>query len=79
MARLRQRAWDWDRVEMTCHGWENFQFPGWKHFKTVMSTSTNRIYWAGGDGHINLNITTCQPGYWDRGMRVDFRKVGQTP
>ncbi len=58
------------------HGWENFQFPGWKHFKSVMASPLNPIELAGDTtGHIRPWSVSMYPGFSDRDTRVEVRKA----
>ncbi|MBI4493368.1 MAG: molybdopterin-dependent oxidoreductase [Chloroflexi bacterium] len=57
------------------HGWENYQFRGWQHFKTVQPTPLNPIEWAGGYFHIRPGSIHGQPGLNDRGTRVEVRRA----
>jgi DMSO reductase family type II enzyme molybdopterin subunit len=57
------------------HAWENYQFEGWRHFKSVMPSPLNPIELVGGYGHIRPDPVTCSPGPSDRGSRVDIRNV----
>jgi DMSO reductase family type II enzyme molybdopterin subunit len=57
------------------HAWENYQFDGWRHFKTVMPAPLNPIGLVGGYGHIRPDPVTCSPGPTDRGSRVEMRIV----
>lgn len=60
------------------HGWENFQFPEWKHFKSVMASPLNPIELAGGlTGHIRPWSVSLYPGFSDRDTRVEARKVAR--
>ena len=58
------------------HAWENYQFDGWRHFKSVMPAPLNPISLVGGYGHIRPDPVTCSPGPTDRGSRVEMRKAG---
>jgi len=57
------------------HAWENYQFEGWRHFKSVMPSPLNPVELVGGYGHIRPDPVTCSPGPSDRGSRVDIRNV----
>lgn len=57
------------------HHWENFQFDGWRHFKTVMASPLNPVELAGGYFHIQANPLACYPGHSDRETRVEVAKV----
>ncbi|MBI4491190.1 MAG: molybdopterin-dependent oxidoreductase [Chloroflexi bacterium] len=60
---------------MIYHQWENYQFPGWQHFKNVMASPLNPIELAGGYFHIRP-ITMCNyPGLSDRETRVEVRRT----
>jgi len=58
------------------HDWENFQFPGKHHFKSLMPSPLNPIELVGGYGHIRPRTIqyACCPGASDRGTRVEVRK-----
>ena len=58
------------------HAWENYQFDGWRHFKSVMPAPLNPIGLVGGYGHIRPDPVTCSPGPTDRGSRVEMKKAG---
>jgi anaerobic selenocysteine-containing dehydrogenase len=56
------------------HAWENFQFEGWRHFKSVMASPLNPVELAGDYGHIRpITMANC-PGFSDRGTRIEVRK-----
>ncbi|HXG52754.1 MAG TPA: molybdopterin-dependent oxidoreductase [candidate division Zixibacteria bacterium] len=57
------------------HGWENYQFEGWRHFKSVMASPMNPIELAGGYGHIRPDPFACSPGISDRDTRVDMKRA----
>ncbi|MDP6632158.1 MAG: molybdopterin-dependent oxidoreductase, partial [Dehalococcoidales bacterium] len=57
------------------HAWENFQFPDWKHFKSVMASALNPVELAGGYGHIRPGPGLFYPGLNDRETRVEVRKA----
>jgi len=57
------------------HAWENYQFDGWRHFKSVMPAPLNPIGLVGGYGHIRPDPVTCSPGPTDRGSRVEMRRA----
>jgi len=57
------------------HAWENYQFDGWRHFKSVMPAPLNPIELVGGYGHIRPDPVTCSPGPTDRGSRVEMRRA----
>ena len=57
------------------HSWENFQFPGWRHFKSVMASPMNPIELVGGYFHIRPITMNCYPGFSDRGTRVEALPV----
>lgn len=58
------------------HSWENFQFAGWNHFKSVMASPLNPVEMVGGYGHIRPDVVSMSPGPNDRGSRVEVRKAG---
>jgi anaerobic selenocysteine-containing dehydrogenase len=63
---------------MIYHSWENYQFAGWRHFKSVMPSPINPIELAGGYGHIRPDAVICSPGLSDRDTRVEIgRSVGE--
>jgi DMSO reductase family type II enzyme molybdopterin subunit len=55
------------------HAWENYQFPGWHHFKGVMASPLNPIELVGGYGHIRPDVVSLSAGPNDRGTRVEVR------
>ncbi len=58
------------------HDWENFQFEGKHHFKSVMPSPINPIELVGGHGHVRARGNLyygCTPGASDRGTRVEVR------
>lgn len=57
------------------HAWENFQFPGWKHFKSVMPCPLNPIELAGGYYHVRPAPWAFTPGFSDRDTRIEVSKV----
>ncbi len=58
------------------HAWENYQFAGWDHFKSVMAAPLNPIELVGDYGHIRPDPLIAMPGQSDRDTRVEIRKVG---
>ena len=57
------------------HAWENYQFEGWRHFKSVMASPINPIELVGGYAHIRPDPIICSPGLSDRDTRVEVRKA----
>ncbi|MBI2918547.1 MAG: molybdopterin-dependent oxidoreductase [Chloroflexi bacterium] len=58
------------------HGWENFQFAGKRHCKSLAPSPINPIELAGGYYHIRPRSGYhAQPGASDRGTRVDVRRT----
>jgi DMSO reductase family type II enzyme molybdopterin subunit len=57
------------------HAWENYQFDGWRHFKSIMPAPPNPIEFVGGYGHLRPDTVTLSPGPSDRGTRVEARRV----
>jgi nitrate reductase alpha subunit len=57
------------------HSWENYQFDGWRHFKSVMASPMNPIELAGGYGHLRPGPALGAPGISDRDPRVEVRKA----
>jgi DMSO reductase family type II enzyme molybdopterin subunit len=57
------------------HSWENYQFDGWRHFKSVMPSPMNPIELAGDYFQIRPVTMSNYPGFSDRGTRVEARKV----
>jgi DMSO reductase family type II enzyme molybdopterin subunit len=57
------------------HAWENYQFEGWGHFKSVMASPLNPIELVGDYGHIRPDALICMPGQNDRDTRVEVRKL----
>ena len=60
---------------MIYHAWENYQFQGWRHFKSVMPSPLNPIEMAGDYFHIRPDVVSFTAGPNDRGTRVDVRKT----
>jgi anaerobic selenocysteine-containing dehydrogenase len=58
------------------HSWENYQFDGWRHFKSVMASPMNPIELAGDYFQIRPITMSNYPGFSDRGTRVEVRKAG---
>jgi DMSO reductase family type II enzyme molybdopterin subunit len=56
------------------HSWENYQFAGWSHFKTVMPSPMNPIELAGDYFQIRPITMSNYPGFSDRDTRVEVRK-----
>ncbi|MBI4492115.1 MAG: hypothetical protein HY690_04920, partial [Chloroflexi bacterium] len=61
------------------HARENYQFPGWRHFKSVMPSPLNPVELAGGYGHIRPISLSNYPGFSDRATRVEVRRVARPP
>jgi len=59
------------------HAWENYQFAGWGHFKSVMAAPLNPIELVGDYGHIRPDPLIAMPGQSDRDTRVEIKKVGR--
>jgi len=59
------------------HAWENYQFEGWRHFKSVMASPLNPIELVGGYGHLRPDVVSFAPGESDRDTRVEVVKVMQ--
>jgi anaerobic selenocysteine-containing dehydrogenase len=57
------------------HGWENYQFEGFRHFKRVMPSPLNPIELVGDYGHIKSDVVSFSPSPSDRGSRVEMRKA----
>jgi DMSO reductase family type II enzyme molybdopterin subunit len=57
------------------HGWENYQFQDWRHFKSVMASPLNPIELAGGYYHLRPTIQNFYPGFSDRDSRVEVVKL----
>jgi DMSO reductase family type II enzyme molybdopterin subunit len=57
------------------HAWENFQFRGWRHFKSVMAAPLNPVELAGDYFHIRPITLGCCPGLSDRETRVEIKRV----
>jgi DMSO reductase family type II enzyme molybdopterin subunit len=55
------------------HAWENLQFPGWRHFKSVMPSPLNPIEMASGYFQFRPIFFTGYPGHSDRDSRVEVR------
>ncbi len=58
------------------HAWENYQFAGWGHFKSVMAAPLNPIELVGDYGHIRPDPLIAMPGQSDRDTRVEIKKAG---
>lgn len=57
------------------HAWDNFQFEGWRHFKSVMASPLNPIELVGDYPHIRPDAIACSPGMNDRGTRLEVVKA----
>lgn len=57
------------------HSWENYQFEGWGHFKSVMAAPLNPIELVGDYGHIRPDALIAIPGQSDRDTRVEVRRA----
>jgi nitrate reductase alpha subunit len=57
------------------HAWENYQFAGWDHFKSVMAAPLNPIELVGDYGHIRPDPLIAIPGQSDRDTRVEIKKA----
>jgi nitrate reductase alpha subunit len=57
------------------HGWVNYQFAGFRHFKSVMAPPLNPVECAGGSGHLRPLVHCLNPGHSDRETRLDLRKI----
>jgi anaerobic selenocysteine-containing dehydrogenase len=57
------------------HAWENYQFEGWQHFKSVMASPMNPIELAGDYFQIRPVTMSNYPGFSDRGTRVEVRRI----
>ena len=57
------------------HSWENYQFEGWRHFKSVMASPMNPIELAGDYFQIRPITKSNYPGFSDRGTRVEVKRV----
>lgn len=57
------------------HAWENYQFEGWRHFKSVMASPMNPIELAGDYFQIRPITMSNYPGFSDRGTRVEVRRA----
>ncbi len=57
------------------HAWENYQFDGWRHFKSVMASPLNPVELAGDYFQIRPVTMSNYPGFSDRGTRVEIRKA----
>ena len=61
------------------HAWENYQFPGWRHFKSVMPSPLNPIEMASGYFQFRPIFFTGYPGHSDRDTRVEVRGAAPAP
>ncbi len=59
------------------HAWENYQFDGWRHFKSVMASPMNPIELAGDYFQIRPVTMSNYPGFSDRGTRVEVKRLAQ--
>jgi nitrate reductase alpha subunit len=59
------------------HAWENYQFDGWRHFKSVMASPMNPIELAGDYFQIRPITMSNYPGFSDRGTRVEVKRLQQ--
>ncbi|MBI2918190.1 MAG: molybdopterin-dependent oxidoreductase [Chloroflexi bacterium] len=59
------------------HAWENYQFLGRRHFKSVMASPLNPVELAGGYFHIAPGPACFYPGLSDRDTRIEVRKADQ--
>jgi len=59
------------------HAWENYQFPGRHHFKSVMASPLNPVELAGGYFHIAPGPACFYPGMSDRETRVEVRRAAR--
>jgi anaerobic selenocysteine-containing dehydrogenase len=57
------------------HAWENYQFDGWHHFKSVMASPLNPIELAGDYFHIRPITMSNYPGFSDRDTHVEIRRA----
>lgn len=57
------------------HAWENYQFKGWRHFKSVMASPMNPVELAGDYFQIRPITMSNYPGFSDRGTRVEVRRA----
>ena len=57
------------------HAWENYQFSGWRHFKSVMASPMNPVELAGDYFHIRPVTMSNYPGFSDRDTRAEVRKI----
>ncbi|MEK6563387.1 MAG: molybdopterin-dependent oxidoreductase [Candidatus Binatota bacterium] len=57
------------------HAWENYQFEGWRHFKSVMASPMNPVELAGDYFQIRPITMSNYPGFSDRGTRVEVRRA----
>jgi len=57
------------------HSWENYQFDGWRHFKSVMASPMNPIELAGDYFQIRPITMSNYPGFSDRGTRVEVKRA----
>lgn len=57
------------------HGWVNYQFSEFRHFKNVLASPLNPVEFAGGEFHLRPMATTLYPGHSDRETRLELRKA----
>ncbi|MFQ5843217.1 MAG: molybdopterin dinucleotide binding domain-containing protein, partial [Thermodesulfobacteriota bacterium] len=57
------------------HGWENYQFEGFRHFKSVMASPLNPVELVGDYKHLRPDPAVGSAGLSDRDTRVEIRKA----
>ncbi|MFQ5872636.1 MAG: molybdopterin dinucleotide binding domain-containing protein, partial [Dehalococcoidia bacterium] len=57
------------------HAWENYQFEGFRHFKSVMPNPLNPVELVGDYGHLRSDVVCFSPSPSDRGSRVEMRQA----
>jgi nitrate reductase alpha subunit len=57
------------------HAWENYQFDGRHHFKSVMASPMNPVELAGDYFQIRPVTMSNYPGFSDRDTRVELRRA----
>ncbi len=58
------------------HAWEPFQFKEWRSHQVAIPSPMNPIQLAGGYGHIQPSMIFGEPGFNDRGTRLEVERVG---
>ena len=62
------------QAEVADYAWENYQFQGWEHFKSVMPSPMNPIEFVNRYGQIRPAVVGFSQSSNDRGTQVEIRK-----